>query len=100
METLANLESFARSAEEGSFSAAARRMAVTPAAISRNVAMLERNLGIKLFQRSTRKLTLTEAGERFFAQISDKLDGLQAAIIDVAAERHEPAGTLKISLPN
>ena len=100
METLANLESFVRSAEESSFSAAARRMAVTPAAISRNVAMLERNLGVKLFQRSTRKLTLTEAGERFFVQIGDKLDGLKAAIREVAADRLEPAGTLKISLPN
>jgi len=64
VETLANLESFVRSAETASFSAAARRLALTPAAISRNVAMLERNLGVRLFHRSTRKLTLTEAGER------------------------------------
>jgi DNA-binding transcriptional LysR family regulator len=59
METLANLESFVRSAEHGSFSEAARRMSLTPAAVSRNVAMLERNLGIRLFHRSTRKLVLT-----------------------------------------
>src|SRR6478736_3421111 len=69
METLANLESFARSAEMGGFSAAARRLGLTPAAVSRNVAMLERNLGIRLFQRSTRKLVLTEAGERFLHAI-------------------------------
>ena len=62
METLANLESFVRSAENGGFSAAARQLGLTPAAVSRNVAMLERNLGVRLFQRSTRKLTLTEAG--------------------------------------
>src|SRR5471030_1363568 len=83
METLANLESFAHSAEEGSFSGAARRMALTPAAISRNVGMLEQNLGVRLFQQSTRNLTLTEAGERFLADIGDKLEGLQAAISDV-----------------
>ena len=65
METLANLESFVRTAEHGSFSEAARRMSLTPAAVSRNVAMLERNLGIRLFHRSTRKLVLTEAGESF-----------------------------------
>src|SRR5882757_6986884 len=53
METLANLESFVRSAETGGFSAAARRLSLTPAAVSRNVATLERNLGIRLFQRST-----------------------------------------------
>ena len=50
METLANLESFVRSAEAGSFSAAARRLSLTPAAVSRNVALLERNLGVRLFQ--------------------------------------------------
>jgi DNA-binding transcriptional LysR family regulator len=57
METLANLESFVRSAEAGSFSEAARRLSLTPAAVSRNVSMLERNLGIRLFQRTTRSLT-------------------------------------------
>ncbi len=53
METLANLECFVRSAETGGFSAAARRLSLTPAAVSRNVAMLERNLGVRLFHRST-----------------------------------------------
>lgn len=84
METLANLESFVRSAESGSFSAAGRRLALTPAAVSRNVAMLERNLGVRLFQRSTRKLTLTEAGERFLAAIGGNLKALQAAIATVS----------------
>ena len=99
METLANLESFVRSAETGSFSAAARRLALTPAAVSRNVALLERNLGVRLFQRSTRKLTLTEAGERFLVEIGGNLDALQAAIASVSTDRSEPAGVLKVSLP-
>ena len=98
METLANLESFVRSAETGGFSAAARRLALSPAAVSRNVAMLERNLGVRLFHRSTRRLTLTEAGERFLAAICGHLDGLQAAIADVAVDRGEPAGLLKVSM--
>ena len=98
METLANLESFVRSAETGSFSEAARRLALTPAAVSRNVARLERNLGIRLFQRSTRKLTLTESGERFLQAIAGNLEGLQAAIGDIATDRGEPAGTLKVSV--
>jgi DNA-binding transcriptional LysR family regulator len=99
VETLANLESFVRSAEAGSFSAAARRLALTPAAVSRNVAMLERNLGVRLFQRSTRKLTLTEAGERFLAAVGGNLEALQAAIAAVATDQGEPAGVLKVSLP-
>ncbi|MFJ2682366.1 LysR substrate-binding domain-containing protein [Pseudomonas sp. NPDC087342] len=98
METLANLESFVRSAETGSFSAAARLLALTPAAVSRNVAMLERNLGVRLFQRSTRKLSLTEAGERFLASIGGNLEALQAAISAVSSDRSEPAGVLKVSL--
>jgi DNA-binding transcriptional LysR family regulator len=98
METLANLESFIRSAETLSFSEAARRLSLTPAAVSRNVAMLERNLGVRLFQRSTRKLTLTEAGESFLLGIGDNLDALQAAISGVVQESGEPAGVLKVSL--
>jgi DNA-binding transcriptional LysR family regulator len=98
METLANLESFVRSAETGGFSAAAQRLSLTPAAVSRNVAILERNLGIRLFQRSTRKLTLTEAGERFLLSIRDNLNELQASIASVAMDRGEPAGVLKISM--
>src|SRR3979409_956624 len=98
METLVNLESFVRSAETGGFSAAARRLSLTPAAVSRNVAILERNLGIRLFQRSTRKLTLTEAGERFLHAIRDNLDELQASIASVATDRGEPAGLLQGSL--
>ena len=98
METLANLESFVRSAESRSFSEAARRLALTPAAVSRNVAMLERNLGVRLFQRSTRKLTLTEAGERFLASIGGNLDALQSAIAALADHSGAPAGPLKVSM--
>lgn len=98
METLANLESFVRSAESGTFSSAARRLGLTPAAVSRNVATLERNLGVRLFQRSTHKLTLTEAGERFLAAIGGNLDALQVAIASVASDDGEPAGVLKVSL--
>jgi DNA-binding transcriptional LysR family regulator len=98
METLANLESFVRSAETGGFSTAARRLSLTPAAVSRNVAALERNLGIRLFQRSTRKLTLTEAGERFLHAIRNNLDELQASIASVATDRGEPTGVLKVSM--
>ncbi|QIB34546.1 LysR family transcriptional regulator [Ancylobacter pratisalsi] len=99
METLTNLEAFMRSAEHGSFSEAARRLSLTPAAVSRNVAMLERNLGVRLFTRSTRRLTLTEAGETFRQSIGDKLEALQAAIAGISADGGEPAGTLKVSLP-
>src|SRR5258705_281743 len=95
METLANLESFVRSAETASFSAAARRLALTPAAVSRNVAVLERNLGVRLVHRSTRKLTLTDAGERFLLAVKDNLEGLQQAISGLANESCEMRGAPK-----
>ena len=98
METLSNLEAFERSAECGSFSGAARRLALTPAAVSRSVAMLERNLGVRLFHRSTRRLSLTEAGETFLASVADPLDRLKGAITALSADGPEPAGTLKVSM--
>jgi DNA-binding transcriptional LysR family regulator len=98
METLANLESFVRAAKGGTFSEAGRRLGLTAAAVSRNVAMLERNLGVRLFQRTTRKLTLTEAGEQFLISIDANLDALQAAIAEAAARNSEPAGVLKVSM--
>ena len=73
MEPLNHLESFVQSAESGSFSAAARRLGLTPAAVSKNVARLETRLGVRLFQRSTRRLTLTESGERFLGRIGGAL---------------------------
>lgn len=97
METLSNLESFVRSAETLSFSAAARRLALTPAAVSRNVAQLERNLGVKLFQRNTRGLRLTEAGERFLHTVAGGLDTIQGAIAEVTTNAGQPAGILKLS---
>ncbi|WP_053573018.1 LysR family transcriptional regulator [Caballeronia cordobensis] len=98
METLANLESFVKSAQLQSFSEAARRLGLTPAAVSRNVAMLERNLGVRLLQRSTRRITLTEAGERFLDSIGASLDALQSAIEETSSGAAEPAGLLKVSL--
>ena len=97
MESLANLESFVKSAQCGGFSAAARLLGLTPAAVSRNVAMLERNLCVRLFHRSTRKLALTDEGERFLQAIGGNLEALQAAIAEASSEG-EPAGALKVSM--
>ncbi|MFY8043067.1 MAG: LysR family transcriptional regulator, partial [Rhodoferax sp.] len=98
MEALSTIESFVRSAESGSFSAAARRMGLTPAAVSKNVAKLEANLGVRLFQRSTRSLALTEAGERLLSDVGSGLATLQAAMSNLASSGGLPAGTLKVSL--
>lgn len=95
---LSHLESFVRSAEGGSFSAAARQLGLTPAAVSKNVARLESSLGLRLFQRSTRKLTLTEGGERLLQQIAGALGTLADAVAAAAEADGQPAGTLKVSM--
>lgn len=98
MQPLSHLESFVKSAESGSFSAAARLMGLTPAAVSKNVARLEAGLGVRLFQRSTRRLTLTEGGQRLWAQISAPLTALADAVDHAAEAGQQPAGTLKVSM--
>ncbi|WP_225612456.1 LysR family transcriptional regulator [Paracoccus sp. PAR01] len=60
--------------------------------------MLERNLGLRLFHRSTRKLVRTEASEHFLQSIGGNLDALQAAIADISSGASKPAGMLKVGL--
>ncbi|WP_418129946.1 LysR substrate-binding domain-containing protein [Variovorax sp. 278MFTsu5.1] len=98
MEPLNHLESFVQSAEGGSFSEAARRLGLTPAAVSKNVARLEARLRLRLFQRSTRSLTLTEGGERFLAQIGGALATLREAVAGIDTDDGQPSGTLKVSM--
>ncbi|WP_423193920.1 LysR family transcriptional regulator [Cupriavidus sp. H18C2] len=98
MEALNLLESFVQSAETGSFSAAARRLGLTPAAVSKNVARLEQHLGLRLFQRSTRKLTLTLGGEQFLRQVADPYSTLRDAFASAAQDDGKPAGVLRVSM--
>lgn len=98
METLSSIESFVRSAESGSFSAAARKLSLTPGAVSKNVAKLEDNLGVRLFYRSTRSLTLTEAGEQFLLQVSGGLEAIQSAIANANNDSNQAAGILKVGM--
>ena len=98
MEPLNYLESFIQAAETGSFSAAARRLGLTPAAVSKNVARLEASLGVRLFQRSTRSLTLTGGGERFLQQVGGAFSTVQDAIANAAADEGQPSGVLKVGM--
>ncbi|UPG87622.1 LysR family transcriptional regulator [Luteibacter aegosomatis] len=100
MDTLNRIASFLRAAELGSFAAAARALGVTPAAVGKNVAGLESDLGVRLFQRSTRHLSLTEAGETFRLEAQGSLDHLNAVIANARARTSGPAGILRVALPN
>lgn len=98
METLNSIECFVRTAEAGSFSEAARRLGLTSAAVGKNVAKLEAQVGVRLFQRSTRRLALTEAGQQFLEEVKGGLSTIQSAVANLAPVDGEPAGTLRVSM--
>jgi DNA-binding transcriptional LysR family regulator len=98
VENFSSIECFVRSAEVGSFAEAARRLSLTPAAVGKSVAKLEARLGVRLFQRSTRSLTLTEAGQSFLVEVGASFATIQNAVANLASAQGQPAGTLKVSM--
>ena len=97
MDTLRGVESFIRSVEEGSIAAAARRLGITPAAASQNIARLERSLGTRLLQRTTRKLGLTESGQVYYDRVRHVIADLEQAGEAVSSLQETPRGPLKIA---
>jgi len=83
----------------GGFSAAARAIGVEKTRLSRRIAALERRIGVRLLQRTTRAIALTEAGQRFFDRCIATVEGAQAAYDSVAELREEPAGLVRLSSP-
>ena len=89
--------SFVQTADAGSFAAAARALDISAAAVSKNVAALEQGLGVRLFNRTTRTLSLTGEGAAFLKQARLALEALDAAVDTVAAHGGDPAGHVRIS---
>lgn len=78
------------------FAAAAEEMGMSPAYVSKRVAVLEKTLGVRLFQRTTRRVLITEEGERVYARALTILENLDELMDDVAERRREPRGRLRI----
>lgn len=91
------LATFVDVVRAGSFSGAARRRAVTPSAVVRQIDALEEDLGVALFIRSTRALTLTDAGQRLHERAQRHLDELADTHAEVAAFDGSVSGTLRIA---
>jgi DNA-binding transcriptional LysR family regulator len=91
------LKMFLAVAQQGSFAAVARDLEVDPTSVSRSVALLEAELGIRLFQRSTRAMVLTEAGERYRSHIAPLIEELDRAKDDVTALEADPSGTIRLT---
>ena len=83
----------------GSFSAAAEALGCAKSTVSEQVTRLERRIGARLFRRSTRSVTLTEAGRAYLCQIDDLLDRVREAEKAARAEAREPRGVLRLSAP-
>lgn len=83
----------------GSFAAVARERGVDPSSVSRAVAALEAELGLRLFQRTTRRLAPTEAGAAYFARVEPLVEELDAARLQAADAARRPTGTLRVSAP-
>jgi DNA-binding transcriptional LysR family regulator len=90
---------FARVVEAGSFTAAARLLGMPKTTVSRRVATLEREVGVRLLQRTTRSLNLTDAGRLYYEQSSLALRTIEEANLQLAEARTEPSGTIRISSP-
>jgi len=97
MSHLSALQLFVRVVEEGSFSAAARFLDITPSAVSRQISLLEKELGGRLFQRTTRKQSLTEAGEIYFQYAHRLVEDLEAAQLAVKRLTDKPSGSLRVT---
>ncbi|MDE2088265.1 MAG: LysR family transcriptional regulator, partial [Xanthomonadaceae bacterium] len=97
MKQLQGLLALVEIAAAGSFAGAARRLNLTPAAVSKSLARLEQQLGVRLVQRSTRTARLTDEGARFLAKARDGLRLLDDAVSEVSQAAGEPSGTVRIS---
>ena len=99
MQDLNDMLFFAEVAERGGFSAASRALGVPKSRLSRRVAGLEAALGVQLLQRSTRRLSLTLAGETFLRHCAEVRDAAEAGLEAVAQVQKEPRGTVRLSCP-
>ncbi len=98
LEKTTGLVAFVRTVDAGSFSAASRAIGSSQSAVSKSVARLEKRLGVRLFQRSTRTLSLTSEGQAYYERVAQLLRAIDDAedVVQVAASAH---GLLRVTAP-
>jgi DNA-binding transcriptional LysR family regulator len=99
MDNLGDLEVFARVVTGRSMSAAARELSLSPAVISKRIRRLEERLGVRLLQRTTRQLSLTQAGQDFYTRVISILSSIEEAEAHVSSGASKVRGRLKVSAP-
>lgn len=99
MDKFLEMQAFAAVVDAGSFVKAADALAASKAAVSRYVADLEARLGVRLLHRTTRRLSLTEEGQVFFARCKELLAEVEEAEAEITSQSGEASGLVKINLP-
>ncbi|MDN7715399.1 LysR family transcriptional regulator [Burkholderia gladioli] len=99
MDNLNGIVAFVRTAETLSFVAAGRKLGISASAVGKTIARLERSLGVRLFHRTTRRVTLTEEGRHFHERCHRILEELRDAEATLSASAQTPRGRLRVSLP-
>lgn len=99
MDRLTSMQVFVRAVAAGSLSAAARQLGMSPAVATKHVDALEAHLGVKLLHRTTRRLSLTEAGSEYLDACQRLLPEIEEAEAAAASQRIEVKGLLRISMP-
>ncbi len=94
---LAQIRAFVAVARKGGFAVAAKALDIAPSSATRAVAALEASLGVRLFQRTTRRVNLTEAGEALLERVAPALEEIEAAFEKAKAGGGEPSGVLRVS---
>ena len=99
MQNIQQVVAFAAAARNGSFAKAARELSQTPSTIAKSIGRLESQLGVKLFHRTTRQVSLTADGQQLFSQCQRILDEVELLRSAAAGARGEPSGLLRIEAP-
>jgi DNA-binding transcriptional LysR family regulator len=99
LDRLTGMEVFTKVATAGSLSAAGRAMGMSQTMVTKHIAALEARLGVKLFHRTTRRLSITEAGRNYLETSERILADIEAADAVVAADHFEPRGLLRLNVP-
>jgi DNA-binding transcriptional LysR family regulator len=99
MDRLSTMETFVRVVEAGSFVLAAARLEISPAMASRHVQDLEERLGTRLLNRTTRRLSLTDAGAAYYERCQQVLRDIEEMDLSVSAEQEQPRGLLRVNAP-
>jgi DNA-binding transcriptional LysR family regulator len=99
VDRLTALTVFRQAVELGSFAAVSRRLGLSSAAVSKNIGELEAHLGVRVFNRTTRRLSLTEAGSLYYEQIARVLDELEEADRSLGSMQQTPRGLLRVTAP-